>query len=636
VSVVALTSVGDSPAGTSTVTPWPASAPVSTGVDHSCLISGGQGFCWGDNGRGELGDGSAAGSRVPVPVSSGVLAGKTLAQVSAGFDFTCGVDSAGAVYCWGSNDAGQLGDGEPGTDSAVPVAVATAGTPMAGKTIVAVSAGYRFACALDSAGAVYCWGDNRLGELGDDNAGTGSAVPVAVATAGTPMAGKAIVAVSAGYRFACALDSTGAVSCWGDNTAGQLGNNDLGTSSAVPVAVATAGTPMAGQTIVGITTGKPFACALDSAGAAYCWGGGGDLGNGSLDNSPVPVAVSASGVLSGKTLVQIAAGAGFACALDATGIAYCWGNNDAGQLGDDNAGTSSLMPVPVYTPGTPLAGKTVTRVVGGGGGGESACAMDSAGTAYCWGNDSAGQLGNDSTTNSGLPVLVGPQAPAGVTGQPGDARARVSWTAPGFLNNGRIVGYTVSASPGNSTCATSTATGCTLTGLADGTTYAVTVTATATTGSAPGIAVAVEPAGFLTISVPPSATLPATTDGHNTSGQLGRVTVTDNRALASTAWTATVSSTSFVTGTGGAGRTIGNSDVSYWSGPALITSGRGRFTPGQATAADAVNLSAARDAFSLSAGSGVNSVSWNPTLSVSVPTSVAAGTYTATITQSAA
>jgi hypothetical protein len=218
----------------------------------------------------------------------------------------------------------------------------------------------------------------------------------------------------------------------------------------------------------------------------------------------------------------------------------------------------------------------------------------------------------------------------------GDATAAISWTAPVFLNNGSITGYTASAAPGGASCSTTGATACTITGLTDGTTYSITVTVTATTGTAPSAPVTVEPVGFLSISVPSSAALPAATPGTTDSGQLGAATVTDNRALGSASWTATVTGTAFVSGSGTGQQTIPLAQVSYWSGPATATSGSGTFTPGQAAATNAVNLTAGRVAFSLTGGSGVNSASWNPTLSVQVPAGAVAGTYTATITESVA
>jgi hypothetical protein len=143
-------------------------------------------------------------------------------------------------------------------------------------------------------------------------------------------------------------------------------------------------------------------------------------------------------------------------------------------------------------------------------------------------------------------------------------------------------------------------------------------------------------AGSLSISVPATATLPTVVPGGRASGQLGTVTVTDTRGSGPATWTATVSATAFITGGGSAGETIPLTSTSYWSGPATAVTGSGTLTPGQPLSINAVNLSSARAAFSLAAGSSLNSASWNPTLVISVPAAAIGGRYTATITHSVA
>jgi Putative Ig domain/Bacterial lectin len=143
-------------------------------------------------------------------------------------------------------------------------------------------------------------------------------------------------------------------------------------------------------------------------------------------------------------------------------------------------------------------------------------------------------------------------------------------------------------------------------------------------------------AGVLSMTAPTSVVLPSAAPGGTTSAQLGTVTVTDRRGISAASWTATVSATTFVTGGATGPETIPLTQVTYWSGPATATTGTGTFTPGQANAGVAVNLTVPRTAFSVSTGSSLNSASWNPTLSVSVPASAVRGTYTATITHSVA
>jgi hypothetical protein len=142
--------------------------------------------------------------------------------------------------------------------------------------------------------------------------------------------------------------------------------------------------------------------------------------------------------------------------------------------------------------------------------------------------------------------------------------------------------------------------------------------------------------GALAITVPDTADLGSGTPGNDMSGQLGGVTVTDGRSLLAPTWTATAVSTSFTTGGATPAETIPASDVSYWSGAATATTGDGTFTPGQATAGDAVVIATAQTAFSEDGGAGDNSATWNPTIVVAVPSSAVGGIYTGTVTHSVA
>src|ERR1035438_5629495 len=368
-----------------------AGALITAGSFHSCAIESGKAYCWGDNGSGQLGNGSTVGSSVPVAVdTSGVLAGQALTQIPAGDASTCALDAAGAAYCWGSNGNGQLGDGKA-SDSSVPVAVDTGGV-LAGQTLTQITGDGYHDCALNTAGAAYCWGDNGTGQLGDGGTAFDSSVPVAVDTSGV-LAGRALTQITAGWYDTCALDAAGAAFCWGYNADGELGDGKASDSS-VPVAVDTSGV-LAGRALTQIAAGWIDACAVDTAGAAYCWGsnGNGQLGDGKASDSSVPVAVDTSGVLAGRALTQVTAGWYSSCALDASGAAYCWGYNADGELGDGKASDSSV-PVAVDTSGV-LAGQTLTQVSAGT---YSACAVDAVGAPYCWGANSWGQLGDNAAT----------------------------------------------------------------------------------------------------------------------------------------------------------------------------------------------------------------------------------------------
>lgn len=395
-SVFAQNSAGRS-AGRSVTTRTLAVGLVDGGANFTCGLDGtGKAFCWGINPVGQLGNNSTTNSSVAVAVNTaGVLPNKTLTAISAGAAHGCALSEAAKVYCWGYNIYGQLGDGTT-TQSTVPVAVTASGA-LAGKTITDVSAGGYTTCVVAD-GAPYCWGYNIYGQLGNGTT-TNSSVPVAVSTAGV-LAGKTVVSVETGYSHTCARDSDGKAYCWGNGTQGSLGNNTT-TNSAVPVAVSTAGV-LNGKVLSTLTSGEGHSCALADA-AAYCWGfnSAGQLGNNTTTNAPVPVVVNTATVLSGRQLTDISAGSSHTCALDNAGLAFCWGYNVVGQLGN-NTTTNSAVAVPVVTTGV-LNGKKLVQM---GNGSNHSCAVATTGKAFCWGFNSGGQLGNGTTANSAVPVEV--------------------------------------------------------------------------------------------------------------------------------------------------------------------------------------------------------------------------------------
>ena len=331
---------------------------ISAGNLYTCAIaSDDKAYCWGSGTGGRLGNSSTTSSSVPVAVStSGVLAGKTIKQISASNLHTCAIASDDKAYCWGSGTGGRLGNSST-TSSSVPVAVSTSGV-LAGKTIKQISAGSSHTCAIASDNKAYCWGSGTSGNLGNSST-TSSSVPVAVSTSGV-LAGKTIKQISAGSSHTCAIASDNKAYCWGSGTSGNLGNSST-TSSSVPVAVSTSGV-LAGKTIKQISAGNLHTCAIASDNKAYCWGSGtsGNLGNSSTTSSSVPVAVSTSGVLAGKTIKQISAGNLHTCAIASDNKAYCWGFNGFSQLGNSSV-VSSSVPVHVYAPkeNTTIAANTM-------------------------------------------------------------------------------------------------------------------------------------------------------------------------------------------------------------------------------------------------------------------------------------
>jgi len=301
-------------------------------------------------------------------------------SVSAGFLHSCAVTASGATYCWGENRLGALGNGQRDTNSLVPVRVG------GDLSFAAVSAGGEdsgHTCGLTPGGVGYCWGNATFGRLGDGVNGIGGVVaPRAVA--GT----LRFTGMSAGYDSSCGLLMGGALWCWGDGTYGQLGNGAFSTYSLAPVRVG------GGLAFVAATAGAQHACGIAAGGGAYCWGynGLGALGNGTSRDTALPAPVSG-----GVTFMAISAGRNHTCGVSADSAAYCWGYNDFGRLGDGST-TASTVPVAV-------AGGLHFATVGAGG--YHTCGLTGGGQAYCWGSNESGQLGDGTTTNRPLPVAVG-------------------------------------------------------------------------------------------------------------------------------------------------------------------------------------------------------------------------------------
>jgi len=301
--------------------------------------------------------------------------------ISGGGTHTCAITSSGSVKCWGYNFFGQLGDGTT-ADSKVPVSVSDLSSGAS-----AISAGCYHTCAITSSGGAKCWGYNNYGQLGN-NSNADSNVPVSVSGLDS-----GVRAISAGHFYTCAITSSGAVKCWGRNRDGQLGDGTTADSN-IPVSVSGLSSGVSA-----VSAGYSHTCAITSSGAVKCWGHNsvGQLGDGTTADSKVPVSVS--GLSSGVS--AISAGDLHTCALTNSGGVKCWGYNFFGQLGD---GTTADSKVPVSV--SDLSSGVSAISAAGYEGGSHTCALTSSGGVKCWGRNRDGQLGNNSNTDSKVPVDV--------------------------------------------------------------------------------------------------------------------------------------------------------------------------------------------------------------------------------------
>lgn len=340
--------------------------------------------------------------------------------LSLGYFHTCALTVAGGVKCWGDDFYGELGDGGAETQRLVPTDV-----PGLGSGVIAIAAGSFHACALMDDRSVLCWGSNSKGQLGD---GTTTTRRTPTRVVGLAPA----IAIAAGDSHTCAVTLGGAVSCWGANGAGQVGDGTT-TDRLVPTQVLGLDS---GATAV--SAGVGHTCALVHAGAK-CWGANwqGELGDGTTTPRTSPVGV----VGLSHDVTAISAADDHTCALVAGGSPYCWGRNDAGEIGDGTTHVR-LAPVPVsgFTSGVP-------RIAAGGGGDRGSahtCAITK-GSVWCWGANDHGQVGDGSTVDRTLPTVTqGLVAPVEVGAGGGHTCAITStrevacwgWNGEGQLGDG--------------------------------------------------------------------------------------------------------------------------------------------------------------------------------------------------------
>ena len=314
------------------------------------------------------------------PVRSVVNNEILFSQIALGDTHSCGLTEGGYAYCWGDNRLGQLGSAGGSSTRAVLVSAA--------QTFARIGVGYGYSCALAAGGASWCWGGNISGQLGDGTT-TDRAIP------GLVGGGHSFTSLSLSYALACGSVGSGDVYCWGSG--GRLGT-DLGGLGgpapatcggyyATPWLCSTSPVKVTGSIALSAPrTGDWYGCALASGGAAHCWGWNQfyQLGDGTRNNAFTPVPVSG-----GISFAALETGAVHTCGLDGAGTAYCWGGwaFNFGQLGN---GTFAPAPTPSM-----VSGGRVFRLIRPAVGNNifsHTCALDGNDEAWCWGANSYGQL----------------------------------------------------------------------------------------------------------------------------------------------------------------------------------------------------------------------------------------------------
>lgn len=335
---------------------------------HTCALDAdGTAYCWGSNWAGQLGDGTTEDRTSPTAVAGG----HHFVAVTGGSYHTCAVTVDGRAYCWGDNSLGELGNGS--TNGARTPYEVSFGSPF-----VAIDAGWYHTCGLTADGRAYCWGDNGYGQLGD---GTDSSRTVPTLVAGDP----SFATISGGYQQTCGLTADGTAYCWGGNLYGEVGDSTFATdegSRLVPTAV------VGSHRFVSLTAGggpcHGKTCGITTDGTTLCWGRSYQISGVLFGDRyrPYPTAIDGDPGFTSLTVGGLGA-----CGVTAGGALYCWGDGFYGQIGtgDFNSVTIPTLILPDLAVVSVSMGEYHT------------CAVTAEGATYCWGDNSRGQLGNGSS-----------------------------------------------------------------------------------------------------------------------------------------------------------------------------------------------------------------------------------------------
>lgn len=379
---------------------------IAAGGNHSCaLTAAGAVFCWGENEYGQLGDGTTVDRSAPVAVPS-LTSG--VAAIAVGGNHTCALSVSGAVKCWGSNRYGQLGNGLTSGLFPNPTPIDVSGLSSG---VTAIIAGGVHTCVISADGAAKCWGWNRYGQVGAGQA-CGSICTVPTQVVGLT---SGVLALDAGDLHTCAIIDGDSLKCWGDDELGQVGGDTADTCTDPllqhqPCSFSPIEVIGLASDVSNVSAGSGHTCAVVSD-AAKCWGNNtaGQVGDGGACGSLCGTPVNVSGLSSGVS--AIATGRAHSCATTTGGV-KCWGDNAFGQLADGGApidhntpvaacATSACAVACITKPCETQLDASVSIL-----GSDHGCVITVAGALRCWGRNSSGQVGDGTFEQRAAPVDV--------------------------------------------------------------------------------------------------------------------------------------------------------------------------------------------------------------------------------------
>lgn len=393
VTCTATDGAGNIVSDTVTIIVTTATIQVVTGGYHTCrLLDDGGVECWGTDAAGQLGNGPVIGDvttpGTPVIDSNGTKL--IFTQISAGSDHTCGVKTDGSIQCWGEGQYGRLGNlVESNQQNPTDVTNSSGATE---KDFTQVTAGSFHTCGLKEDRTVWCWGWGLYGELGNGSEDQKMYPVQVVNSSGSEM--KDIVGVSAGASHTCAVKENGKIKCWGRGKDGRLGNGDTVNNQSYPVNVVADSSGTLITNFTSVSAGGTHTCATLDNDTVKCWGpdSTGQVGDGSANQSAklYPVAVVDSSGSDIQNIGQVSAGLIHSCAvLSTSGEVRCWGHNYSGQVGNKTNDQQDYAVSVKDESGVTVLGFTQVSA-----GTLHTCGLMSDGTIMCWGFGDSGQLGD--------------------------------------------------------------------------------------------------------------------------------------------------------------------------------------------------------------------------------------------------
>ncbi|MGV3708124.1 MAG: RCC1 domain-containing protein [Gemmatimonas sp.] len=356
--------------------PSPRFKEVGAGSSHACgLAISSAIYCWGSNWLGELGQGNTHKFQITASPTQ-ISAREIFVSLTVGYFHNCALTAQGSAYCWGDNAYGQLGRTSPDR-SGVPAKVEDV------PPLVSVSAGADRTCGLTSARSIVCWGRGY--------------------SQGTEFAASdddGFVSVSVGSEHICAVTNAARVRCWGNNRFGELGDGtQLAAAAPKPI--------LSGERFLSVSAGSNYTCAVSATADIWCWGRGynGRLGIGSQLESSVPARVVGS-----LKYLSVETGTDHTCAIARSGEPYCWGSDSREALGN-GANDANQTQFVVAIPSRVSSNDSFVGIAAASG--DFSCAVTANQTALCWGSNLVGTLGighisrnNSSVNTQPNPIVV--------------------------------------------------------------------------------------------------------------------------------------------------------------------------------------------------------------------------------------